>query len=152
MGLLSLPRGALSGTLAALVMNVPIALQREGGLPAFVAAGAASGRDPETVSLRDAAIAHHVAGALAGVLYAILAGALGRIVGERTARVLAVSGVVVFIDAFFSKLVFPRFGGEAAADPERAARTQSAWQRSSFVFGLALYFLAPGGDESGDDR
>lgn len=43
-----------------------------GALAAAVAAGAVNGHDPSRVSRHEAAIAHQVAGALAGVLYAIL--------------------------------------------------------------------------------
>jgi hypothetical protein len=142
MKLRSLVWGAISGTLGAVVMDLPMILQREGSVPAFVAAGTASGQNPSDVSLRDAALAHHVAGALAGVLYAIFAAVTRTVLGERTAKILAVSGVVLFIDAFFSKFVFPRFGGEAVADPERASAVRAAWQRSAFVFGLALWLFA----------
>ena len=149
MGSTTLLRGANTGTLAAVAMNVPMAVQRDGGVPAYVAAGTVSGRDPTDVSLREAALAHHVAGALAGVLYALLSGPLRRTVGERAGRALAIGGVVAFVDAFFSRLVFPIGGGEVVGDTERADRVRAAWRRSAVVFGLGLWLLGGNGERSG---
>jgi hypothetical protein len=101
-------------------MNLPMILQREGSVPAFVAAGVATSRDPADISLRDAALAHHVAGALAGVLYAILARVFfSTIVSERTAKTLAVSAVVLSVDAFFRRWCSP---DSAATRPPIRAR------------------------------
>jgi hypothetical protein len=139
MGSTSLVRGALSGLLAAVAMNLPMLVQRDGYVPAYVAAGAASGRDPIAVSARDAAIAHHVAGALAGVLYVLLARPVARLTGERIGRAVAAVGVVAFVDAFFSRIVFPFRGGEIVADDDRARTVRGAWRRSSVVFGFLLF-------------
>ncbi len=143
MGSTTLVRGALSGLLAAVVMNLPMLAQRDGYVPAYVAAGATSGRDPTRVPTRDAAIAHHVAGALAGVLSVLLARPVAKLAGERIGGAVAVVGVVAFVDAFFSRIVFSLRGGEIVADDDRARGVRDGWRRSTLVYGLVLWLARP---------
>jgi hypothetical protein len=140
-----------------------MARQSEGFTPAYVAAAVVRGRTPEATSFRDASVVHHVAGALAGVLYALVALGVGALLGLSTpvlapgtladggdtgAAALAlvphavgVVGVVAFIYAFFAHLVLPRAGG--VIYEERATAVRGQWLRSSLVFGAALAVVAP---------
>ena len=151
----SLAAGVRAGFGAAVVMDVPMVVQREGFTPAYIAAGALRGRDPEEVSRTDATVAHHGAGTLGGVLFALTYGAIeGISTGEprrndlsTPASPLAVGFVVAFVYGFFARLVLPRFGGDAR---DRAGVVRRAWLVSTLVYGAALAaFVSPVARERG---
>ncbi|PSP72010.1 hypothetical protein BRC86_13660 [Halobacteriales archaeon QS_3_64_16] len=129
-------------------MDLPMAIQREGYIPAYVAAGVLRGQNPEAVSRVDATIAHHEAGALGGVLFALVYAALdttaisaaeSRTEGLSTpAYPIAVGVVVVFVYVFFARFVLDRFGGEAR---DRAEAVRRAWAVSTLVYGAAFAAL-----------
>ena len=149
--------GVRAGFGAAVVMDLPMAIQKEGYTPAYVAAGVLRGQDPEAASRIDATIAHHGAGALGGVLFALVYAALdttaistaeSRSEGISTpAYPIAVGFVVVFVYAFFARFVLVRFGGEAR---DRAGAVRRAWAVSTLVYGAVFAALVarafPGGN------
>jgi len=149
--LVTLALGAVAGLAAAVVMDVPMSRQSEGFTPAYLAASVLRRTPPSDVSFRDANLVHHAAGALAGVLYAVVAGALVLALGatpsvDALASVLPVHAVgvgvvVAFIYLFFAHIVLPRAGGTIYE--ERATAVRGQWLRSSLVFGAALAVIAP---------
>jgi hypothetical protein len=149
--LVTLAVGAVAGLAAAVVMDVPMSRQSEGFTPAYIAASVLRRSPPSDVSFRDANVVHHAAGALGGVLYAAVAGALVLALGSTPApgavasalgpHLVGVAAVVVFIYLFFAHLVLPRAGGTIYE--ERATAVRGQWLRSSLVFGLALAVIAP---------
>ena len=64
--------GIAAGVVAALVMDWPMSRQPEGFTPAYIAAGGLTRTSPTDVRFRTAMFAHHLAGGLAGLLYARL--------------------------------------------------------------------------------
>jgi hypothetical protein len=147
--LLRLLLGAVAGLAAAVAMDVPMGRQSEGFTPAFVAASVLRRTTPDAVSFRDANVAHHGAGLLAGVLYALVLTGVEALLPTLVPvggvalvpHLVAVFGVVLFIYGFFSYLVLPRAGGRIYEEQATAVRGQ--WLRSSLVFGVALAVVAP---------
>ncbi|NUE03416.1 hypothetical protein HUB97_13090 [Halorubraceae archaeon YAN] len=143
--------GAISGLIAAAVMNWPMSHRADGFTPAYVAAGILTGRSADTVPFRDAVIAHHAAGLLAGILYAVVATVIGigvpsvasvTVAGvDILAHLLASTLVVIFIYVFFAHLVLPRAGGRIYEEQSTAVRGQ--WLRSSLVFGTTIVVVVP---------
>jgi hypothetical protein len=149
----TLAAGALAGLAAAVVMDVPMSRQSEGFTPAYVAAGVLRRTTPDAVSVRDALVVHHLAGVLAGVIYAVVAGVVAVLTGSggrsspdvlAPALVPHVAGVfvvVLFIYLVFAHVVLPRAGGTIYE--RRATAVRGQWLRSSLVFGAAMALLAP---------
>jgi hypothetical protein len=143
--------GAAAGLLAAVVMDLPMSRQSDGFTPAFVAASVIQRTSVDAVSFRAAAVVHHGAGALAGVLWALVALATALPLGVdlaaaplRAVAVPHVIGVVAttgFIYAFFAHVVLPRAG--RGIYEERATAVRGQWLRSSLVFGAAHLLIAP---------
>jgi len=141
-----LAAGVRAGFGAAVVMDLPMALQRDGYTPAYIAAGVLRGRDPVDVSRVDAILAHHGAGALGGVLFALVYDVLDGVSTPESetdglstpAYPIAVGFVVVFIYVFFARFVLPRFGGDAR---DRAGVVRRAWLVSTLVYGAVLAAL-----------
>jgi hypothetical protein len=141
--------GGVAGVVAAVVMDWPMSRQPEGFTPAYIAAGVLTRRRPENVRFRTAMVAHHLAGGLAGLLYALVAlgvdrglPGIGPIVGVTlAAHLVGVVAVVGFIYAFFAHLVLPRAGGRPYEEQATAVRGQ--WLRSALVYGLSVLVLVP---------
>lgn len=141
--------GLGAGVLAAVVMDWPMSRQPEGFTPAYIAASVLTGQQPQEVSFSMAMIVHHLAGGLAGLLYALVVVALSRVmptllsVGgiDLLAHVLGVVVVVSFIYGFFAHLVFPQRGGRSYEEQATAIRGQ--WLRSALVFGATLLVAVP---------
>ena len=137
------------GVVAALVMDWPMSRQPEGFTPAFIAAGVLTRTPARDVRFRTAMIAHHLAGGLAGLLYALVALGVDRVshglspaIGVALhAHLLGVVVVVGFIYAFFAHLVLPRAGGRPYEEQATAVRGQ--WLRSAVVYGLTVLALVP---------
>jgi len=137
------------GVIAALVMDWPMSRQPEGFTPAYIAAGVLTRTPAESVRFRTAMIAHHLAGGLAGVLYALVALGVDRVspglspaVGVALhAHLIGVVVVVAFIYAFFAFLVLPRAGGRPYEEQATAVRGQ--WLRSALVYGVTVLILVP---------
>lgn len=131
--------GAVVGLVGAVVMDAAMHRQPDGWTPAFVAAAVLRRSRPDRVSFRDALLVHHVAGALAGVLYALVVYATAMLLGPGVGfstlvgHLVAVVAVVTFIYGFFAHLVLPR--GAAGVYEERATAVRGQWLRSSLVFG-----------------
>jgi len=137
------------GVVAALVMDWPMSRQPEGFTPAYIAAGVLTRTQTGDVRFRTAMIAHHLAGGLAGLLYALVALGVDRVspglspvvgVGLH-AHLIGVVAVVGFIYAFFAHLVLPRAGGRPYEEQATAVRGQ--WLRSALVYGLTVLLLVP---------
>ncbi|SEL95244.1 hypothetical protein [Haloferax larsenii] len=140
--------GAFAGLAAAVVMDIPMWRQEEGYTPAYVAASVLRRASPNEVSFIDANVVHHVAGALAGVLYALVHLAVDVVVPDVPIfgldifpHVVAVVVVVPSIYALFSYFVLPRAG--RAIYEERATAVRGQWLRSALVFGVTLLVLGP---------
>ena len=141
--------GGVAGVVAAVVMDWPMSRQPEGFTPAYIAASVLTRRRPENVRFRTAMVAHHLAGGLAGLLYALVAlgvdrglPGIGPIVGVTlAAHLVGVVAVVGFIYAFFAHLVLPRAGGRPYEEQATAVRGQ--WLRSALVYGLSVLVLVP---------
>lgn len=141
--------GALTGLVAAVVMDWPMSRQPDGFTPAAIAASVVSRQSVEAVSMPELLVVHHATGLLAGVLYGALVVGLSaglpelvRIGGlDLLAHLLAVGVVVGFIYGFFAHVVLPRAGGRNYEEQATAIRGQ--WLRSSLVFGLTLAVAVP---------
>jgi uncharacterized membrane protein len=137
------------GVLAAIVMDFPMSRQEEGFTPAFIAASVLARSRPDAVGFPAAFAVHHVAGAAAGVLYAVVyllsVGPLpgGLAVGGVAAvpHALATLAVAAFIYAFFAHLVLPRRG--RGIYEQRATAVRGQWLRSVIVFGVAVVLVVP---------
>ena len=140
---------AVCGVFAAVVMDFPMARQAEGFTPAYIAASVLARSRPSSVESRSAFVVHHVAGAAAGVLYAVIylladgplpgVAAVGGVdVIPHTLATLVVSG---FIYAFFAHLVLPRRG--RGIYEERATAVRGQWLRSVVVFGVTVAVAVP---------
>ena len=137
------------GVLAAIVMDFPMARQAEGFTPAYIAASVLARSQSDTVAFATAFAVHHIAGAAAGILYAVVyLGGIGVLPGGP-----AVGGVTVvphgvatltvagFIYAFFAYLVLPRRGQRIYE--ERATAVRGQWLRSVVVFGVTVALVVP---------
>ena len=141
--------GIGAGVVAALVMDWPMSRQPEGFIPAYIAASVLTRSRPADVPFRTAMLTHHLAGGLAGLLYALVAlgadrvaPALLPIVGvDLPAHLLGVIVVVGFIYAFFAHLVLPRAGGRPYE--EQATAVRGRWLRSALVYGLTVLLVVP---------
>ena len=139
----------IAGVVAALVMGWPMSRQPEGFTPAYMAAGVLTRASTQDVRFRTALIAHHLAGGLAGLLYALVALGVDRVspglspgVGVALhAHLLGVIVVVGFIYSFFAHLVLPRAGGRPYEEQATAVRGQ--WLRSALVYGLVMLAFVP---------
>jgi len=136
------------GVIAALVMDWPMSRQPEGFTPAYIAAGVLTRTPARDVRFRTAMIAHHLAGGLAGLLYALVVLGVDRVAPGSPAigvalgaHLIGVIAVVGFIYAFFAHLVLPRAGGRPYEEQATAVRGQ--WLRSALVYGATLLFLVP---------
>jgi hypothetical protein len=140
--------GTRAGFEASVVMDLPMGVQSEGFAPAFVAAGALRDRPPRKASGASAAIAHHGAGALGGVLFALAYWVGDRVLRTRSridglavpAYPLAVGFVLAFVYAFFAGFVLPTVGGEVR---ERSERVRKSWLLSTLVYAVVLATRVP---------
>ena len=137
------------GVFAAIVMDFPMARQAEGFTPAYIAASVLARSQPDTVAFGVAFAVHHIAGAAAGILYAVVylgsVGALpgGPAVGGVAAVPHGVATLTVagFIYAFFAYLVLPRRGQRIYEG--RATGVRGQWLRSVVVFGVTVALVVP---------
>jgi len=144
-----LAAAVVSGLLAAVLMDVPMARLATGWIPATVATSILQGTVPSEVSRIEAAVLHHAVGPLAAVLYAFVGIGLAAVVPpvrtvaglELAAHLLAAGVVTLFVYGLFAWIVLPRYGGEAR---DRAAVVRRDWLVSALVFGGALAVLVPG--------
>jgi hypothetical protein len=141
----------LSGGLAALAVSVVMRLLPYGDVPPYVAASVLWRRRPERVSWSAANAVHLTAGTLAGLLFEGLLIGYERlreplnigievaIAGVTTLSELVVLSVVVaFLYAFFSWVVFPRYGGAAYETYPTTVRRE--WAISAVAYGVFLFF------------
>ncbi|WP_396612088.1 hypothetical protein ACH9L7_02050 [Haloferax sp. S1W] len=140
--------GAFAGLAAAVMMDIPMWRQEEGYTPAYIAASVLRRVRPDEVTFLDANVVHHVAGALAGVLYALVHLTVDFAVPDAPLfgvdvfpHIVAVLAVVPSIYALFSYFVLPRAG--RGIYEERATAVRGQWLRSAFVFGVTLLVLGP---------
>jgi len=141
--------GALSGLIAAIVMDWPMSRQPDGFMPAAIATGILSRQSLEEVSMTQLLVVHHLTGLLAGGLYGLFViGATANlpeivVVGglNPLAHLLAVGVVTGFIYGFFAHFVLPRAGGRSYEQQSTAIRGQ--WLRSSLVFGATMLVIVP---------
>ncbi|TQQ79298.1 hypothetical protein EGH24_11750 [Halonotius terrestris] len=141
--------GVVVGLLAAVVMDWPMSRQPDGFVPAYIAASVVTRQPLADVRLPEAMIVHHLAGALAGLLYAVLFTGFSvefppllMVVGvDLLSHLLAVAVVVGFIYAFFAHFVLPRAGGQSYEEQATAVRGQ--WLRSALVFGATMAVGVP---------
>lgn len=141
--------GVLAGLLAAVVMDWPMSRQPEGFTPAYVATGVLTRTPHESVRFRDAMVVHHLAGGLAGVLYALAVSGFSVVVPavveagglNLLAHLLTVALVVGFIYGFFAHVVLPRAGGRSYEEEATAVRGQ--WLRSALMFGVTMVIVVP---------
>jgi len=147
---LRLALAAVAGLVATLGMTAVMRLQSHGYVPAYVAAAAVWRRPPEQVSRSAADAVHLAAGMAAGVLFEALDAGYERlrsaagvdvevvVAGVATlSEVAALAVVVAFLYAFFSSLVFPRFGG--AAYETRTGTVRRQWAVSAVAYGVVLF-------------
>ncbi|ELZ94046.1 hypothetical protein C440_10513 [Haloferax mucosum ATCC BAA-1512] len=140
--------GAVVGVAAAIVMDIPMWRQDEGFTPAYIAASVLRRTKPGEVGFLDANVVHHVAGALSGVLYALVYLATDFVVPDMPlfgidvpSHLVATGTVVTSIYLLFSHVVLPRAG--RTIYEERATAVRGQWLRSSLVFGATLLLLGP---------
>ncbi|MFC7026408.1 hypothetical protein ACFQJ5_00385 [Halomicroarcula sp. GCM10025324] len=138
----------LSGFVAATLMNIPMGVQPEGYLPAYVAAGGLTDTDPTEVSQVLAVAVHQVTGTVATLLYGgivfVLSLVLPTVVSlngvPAIPHLVGVTGLVLFIFLFFDRIAMPRAGGRLQDDRDRIVRQ---WALSSFIYGVAVALLVP---------
>jgi hypothetical protein len=138
----------VSGLLAAIAMDAPMAWLATGWTPATVAASVLQGTVPSAVSRVEAAVLHHAVGPLAAVLYALVGIGLAEVLPpvarfagvELAAHLLAAGAVTLFVYGLFAWVVLPRYGGEAR---DRIAAVRRDWLVSTLVFGGTLAVLVP---------
>ncbi|KAB1189237.1 hypothetical protein GJR98_07875 [Haloferax sp. MBLA0077] len=140
--------GALVGVAAAVVMDIPMWRQEEGFTPAYIAASVLQRTRPDDVDFLDANLVHHVAGAISGAFYAVVYLAIDSLLPEApllgvdfAPHVVSTGVVVASIYFLFSYFVLPRAG--RSIYEERATAVRGQWLRSSLVFGVTLFVLAP---------
>lgn len=139
----------VAGLVAAFVMDWPMSRQPQGFVPAYIAASVVARKPVEDVRFGEALVLHHLAGVLAGVVYAVVVGAFSHGVPpivtafglNLIAHLLAVGLVVGFIYSFFAHLVLPRAGGQSYEQQATAVRGQ--WLRSALVFGVTMLVVVP---------
>lgn len=140
----------IAGLLAALAVRSVMTLQSYGYVPAYVAAAAVWRRPVEEVRRSAADAVHLAAGMGAGLIFEALIVASERlrpalgirievvVAGVTTlAELLALAIVVAFIYGFFSRLVFPRFGGTAYETRPGTVRRQ--WAVSAIAYAVFLF-------------
>ncbi|ELZ99161.1 hypothetical protein E6P09_13640 [Haloferax mediterranei ATCC 33500] len=140
--------GAVVGVAAAIVMDIPMWRQDEGFTPAYIAASVLRRTQPDEIGFLDANVVHHVAGALSGLLYALVYLATDFVLPDLPlvgidvpSHLIATGAVVASIYFLFSHFVLPRAGRRIYE--ERATAVRGQWLRSSLVFGATLLILAP---------
>ncbi|WP_410766953.1 hypothetical protein [Haloferax sp. DFSO60] len=140
--------GALVGVAAAVVMDIPMWRQDEGFTPAYIAASVFRRARPDEVSFIDANVVHHLAGAMAGILYAFVFLLSDWVLPElplfgtdALPHIISSLFVMVWIYLLFAHLVLPRAG--RSIYEERATAVRGQWLRSSLVFGVTMFLLAP---------
>jgi len=141
--------GALSGLIAAVVMDWPMSRQPDGFTPAAIATGILSRQSVDEVSMAQLLVVHHSTGLLAGVFYSMFAIGATRnlpvsisVAGlDLVAHLLAVGFVTGVIYGFFAHFVLPRAGGSSYEQQATAIRGQ--WLRSSLVFGVTMLLVVP---------
>lgn len=137
----------LAGAIASLLLNIPMAVQPEGYLPAYIAAGELTGADPTDVSDAVAVALHHGTGIAAALLYGLVVALLSLL-----PTVVSLSGVPVvphligvvmvtlFIYFFFARVAFPRVR-RTYRDSEDEILKQ--WALSAFIYGVTLGLVVP---------
>lgn len=138
----------VSGSIAALLMNIPTYVQPVGYRPAYVAAAGLTGRDPSTVQPSVAVGVHHATGTGAALLYGVVVFVLGAVLPTAlvlngipaVAHLVGVVVVILFIYYFFERIAMPRAGGSLQADAEQITRQ---WALSTFIYGVTLGLLLP---------
>ncbi|MBX0323783.1 hypothetical protein EGH21_12160 [Halomicroarcula sp. F13] len=138
----------LSGLFAAVLMNIPMYVQPEGYLPAYVAAGGLTGVDPADAQTALAVAVHHVTGTAAALLYgaivvvfaAILPTAVSLVGVPALPHLLGAVGVTLFIYYFFERVAMPRAGGSLGG---RRDDIVQQWALSSFIYGTTLALVVP---------
>ncbi|QIO23943.1 hypothetical protein [Haloarcula sp. JP-L23] len=138
----------LSGVFAAVLLNIPMYVQPEGYLPAYVAAGGLTAVDPADVSTPLAVAVHHATGTAVALLYGALVYALAAILpaGLSLAGVPAIPhllgavGVTLFIYYFFERVAMPRAGGSVGGQRNDIVQQ---WALSSFIYGTTLALAVP---------
>lgn len=140
--------GGVAGFVAAVAMDVPMNRQPEGWTPAWLAAATVRRTTPDAIPFREATVAHHGAGILAGASYGLLTLLLGlaapwpAFAGVSLVGHLAAVGVVtLFIYGFFAHFVLPRVGGQVYE--ERATAVRGQWLRSALTFAVAMAVAGP---------
>lgn len=138
----------LSGIVATVLMNIPMAVQPDGYRPAYIAAGGVRGIDPAEVSDAAAVAIHHVTGTAAALLYGAVVFVLSAL--SPTAiplngipaipHLLGVVAVSAFIFYFFERIALPRAGGSFQSDSEAIVQQ---WALSSFIYAVTLGLLLP---------
>ena len=138
----------LSGAVAAVLMNIPMAVQPDGYRPAYVAAGGLRGLDPSEVSDAAAVVVHHVTGTAAALLYGAVVAVLAAVLPTAVSlngipaipHLLGVVAVAAFIFYFFERIALPRAGESFQSDSEDIIQQ---WALSSFIYGTTLGLLLP---------
>lgn len=138
----------LSGAVAAVLLNIPMAVQPDGYRPAYVAAGGLLGSDPSEVSDVAAVAVHHVTGTAAALVYGAVVFVLAAVVPTAIPlngipaipHLLGVVAVSAFIFYFFERIALPRAGGSFREDTEEIVQQ---WALSSFIYGTTLGLLLP---------
>jgi hypothetical protein len=141
--------GAVAGLVAAFVMDWPMSRQPDGFVPALVATALVTRQSLDAVQLPETMVLHHAAGALSGVLYALVVVAVDTALPTAVSplglnlvgHLVAVGAVVGFIYTFFAHGVLPRAGGHPYEEQATAVRGQ--WLRSTLVFGSTLLVGVP---------
>jgi hypothetical protein len=138
----------VSGLLAALVMDLPMARLATGWTPATVAASVLQGTVPSKIPRTDALVLHHAVGPLAATGYAAVGVGLARVlpagytVGglELAAHLVAVAVICVLVYGVFAWGVLPRYGGEAR---DHIAAVRRDWLVAVMAFGGTLAVAVP---------
>ncbi len=147
--LLLLAVGAVTGLVAALLMDWPMSRQPDGFVPASIATAIVTRQSVDAVRLPETMVLHHLAGVLTGLIYAVLVVVIGAVVPpvvpavglNLLAHLFGVLVVVGFIYTFFAHFVLPRAGGQTYE--ERATAVRGQWLRSALVFGATMLVGVP---------
>jgi len=138
----------LSGVVATVLMNIPMAVQPDGYRPAYVAAGGLRGIDPAEVSDAAAVLVHHVTGTAAALLYGAVVFVLSLVLPTAIPlngipaipHLIGVIAVAAFIFYFFERIALPRAGGSFQSD---SGAIVQQWALSTFIYGVTLGLLLP---------
>lgn len=138
----------VSGLVAALVMDLPMARLATGWTPATVAASVLQGTVPSKTSRTDALLLHHAVGPLAATVYAGLGVGLARVLPagytvaglELAAHLVAVVVISAFVYGAFAWVVLPRYGGDAR---DHISTVRRDWFVAVLAFGGTLAVAVP---------